>query len=202
MFTSLHRDDISQQVSESSLVNCHFNGITNIYNWREVWQWQWPWEIRRLLHSISGSVKKMKLKESNKAGWEDHRKPRKDTVPKETAKEIVTFCKDGDISRDLPDVCSASIQNGKVQLRKVLQSSLLTTYEKYAETHGPKVNFSVFKQHQPQAVLPFTSHKYRECLCKCEPEILECRHTAGSLYSGSISGTTSAPLPQRAWRQL
>ena len=116
-----------------------------------------------------GISKKMKLKvlhESNKAGWEDHRKPRKDTVPEETAKEIVTFFNDGDISRDLPDARSASIQNGKVQSRKVLQSSLLTTYEKYAEMYGPKVSFSVSKRHRPQTVLPFTSHKYRECLCE------------------------------------
>lgn len=50
------------------------------------------------------------LRESNKLGWEDHKKIRKDVVPVETVKEIHTFFNGGDISKDL--------------LRKVLDSFL------------------------------------------------------------------------------
>ena len=71
-----------------------------------------------------GVSKKMRLKvlrESNNIGWEDNRNARKDAVCKETAKEMVTFFNDADITRALPDARRMSVQNGKVQSRKVLQ---------------------------------------------------------------------------------
>ena len=44
-----------------------------------------------------------------------------------------------------------------------------TLYDECYCEHANKVSFAIFKRHRPANILPFTSHKYIECLCEyCE----------------------------------
>lgn len=47
-----------------------------------------------------------------------------------------------------------------------METALKTEYDQYLEEDGPLVSFSTFKKLRPRQVLPFTSHKFRECLCE------------------------------------
>jgi len=47
-----------------------------------------------------------------------------------------------------------------------METSLKSAYDQYKEQGGPDIAFSTFKKLKPRRVLPFTSHKFRECLCE------------------------------------
>ena len=105
--------------------------------------------------------------ESNEPGWEERRVRRKDAISDEMTKVITNFFNSGAVSRDMPDARGAVVEGGEVRPRKVLESSLKSVYSEFVEQNGQVLSFSTFKKHRPKRVLPFTSHKFNECLCEC-----------------------------------
>ncbi|XP_070184051.1 uncharacterized protein [Littorina saxatilis] len=99
-------------------------------------------------------------------GWEDDRATRKDALPESTVNEVIHFFENGLVSKDLPDARSAIVEGGSVQPRKVMETSLRSAYEEFRQQDGAAISFSSFKRLKPRRVLPFTSHKFRECLCE------------------------------------
>uniref|UniRef100_UPI00358EA477 uncharacterized protein isoform X3 n=1 Tax=Myxine glutinosa TaxID=7769 RepID=UPI00358EA477 len=100
-------------------------------------------------------------------GWEDQRKKRGHALSREQIESIKNFYGQGDISSDIPNARSALKKDGIVFHRKVLASSLQTTYQQYRDQH-PDINISyaTFKRLRPINILPHTQHKFRECLCE------------------------------------
>ena len=47
-----------------------------------------------------------------------------------------------------------------------MESSLRSAYNWYVEQHGQSLSFVSFKKLRPHTVLPFTTHKFRKCLCE------------------------------------
>lgn len=77
---------------------------------------------------------------------------------------IFLFFESGAVSRDLADAQGAVVENGVVKPRKIMESLLQSAYKCYVEEHGQSLSFASFKKLRPHTVLPFTTHKFRECL--------------------------------------
>ena len=105
-----------------------------------------------------------RVSSSSHPGWEDSRIKRKDALPPATIKEVLNFFESGAVSHDLPDMRGTVVKNGVVKPRKIMESSLQSAYNCYVEEHGQSLSFTSFKKLRPHTVLPFTTHKFRECL--------------------------------------
>lgn len=101
-----------------------------------------------------------------RSDWEDLRCKRKDALHPDTVQLVVDFFERGDISRALPDARSARVDGETIKPRKVLEMSLQSAFELFLKDHGALLKFSTFKKLKPKHVLPFTSHKFKECLCE------------------------------------
>ena len=72
-----------------------------------------------------------------------------------------------DVSHNIPNARGAMVGNDGVVGRKVLASTLSATSKQYQEMHpNIKVGFSTFKKIRPKHIVPYTQHKFRECLCE------------------------------------
>ncbi|XP_041351558.1 uncharacterized protein LOC121370414 [Gigantopelta aegis] len=109
---------------------------------------------------------RQRVRESSEPGWEERRAKRKDAISEEIGNNVNTFFNSGTVSRDMPDARGAVVEGGEVKPRKVLESSLRTVYGEFVEQNGQVLSFSTFKKLKPKRVLPFTSHKFNECLCE------------------------------------
>lgn len=105
-------------------------------------------------------------KHSDPNTWLEYRVKRKDALSSSALQEVTKFFEQSTVSRSLPDARSAAIKNGTVTPRRVMEMSLASAFSVFLQEKGPLVKFSTFKKLRPKHVLPFTSHKFRECLCE------------------------------------
>ena len=143
---------------------------------------------------------------SSHPGWEDSRIKKKDVLPPATIKEVLNFFESGAVSRDLPDTRGTVVKNGVVKPRKIMESLLQSAYKCYVEEHGQSLSFASFKKLWPHTVLPFTTHKFRECLSEWGLENQSCKFppckSTSSLYWRSLPGFRTDPVPQRSWGRV
>lgn len=112
---------------------------------------------------ISKKLQRRVNEESEKEGWEDARKKRKDVLSQEEKNKILNVYDNA--SRDFPDTRGPVQVNGNVQGRKIMENSLRAIYDKYVKEVDHPVSYGTFVRQKPRNVLPFTDHRLRECLC-------------------------------------
>ncbi|GFO15724.1 hypothetical protein PoB_004222900 [Plakobranchus ocellatus] len=66
----------------------------------------------------------------------------------------------------MPDARALCVKNEEMKPRRVLEMSLLGAFDHYRKKDQLQVPYSSFKELRLQHLLPFTSHKFRECLCE------------------------------------
>jgi hypothetical protein len=104
---------------------------------------------------------------SSESGFEDERVKGKDALSQEVTASVTEFF--GDISQDVPNARSGIYNKEKdiVEPRKVLDSSLHAGFQQFQEKNPDvQVSFPAFKRLRPKSVMPYTKHRFRECLCE------------------------------------
>ena len=126
---------------------------------------------RKVLHvrhvGVGWKLSNSAISSSHELGWEEKRKKRKDALSEEAVRSVTDFYSREDVSHNIPNARGDMVGNDGVVGRKVLASTLSATYKQYKEMHpNSKVGFSTFKKIRPKHIVPYTQHKFRECLCE------------------------------------
>jgi len=116
---------------------------------------------------VTRKVARRALEFNLEHGWEDLRKKKGGALSQEQLGSLQYFYNQGDISSEIPKARSALKRDGRLLHRKVITSSLKTTYQQFKEHHPDiSISYTSFKRHRPGNILPHTQHKFRDCLCE------------------------------------